>query len=117
MREFRYDGVYSFIYSPREGTPAARMEDAVPAEVAGERLRRLLALQADIGRERNLALKGKVLRVLVDGPSKTDEGVYSGRTDGGKLVHLPALPDAVGKFIKVHIDRAESYTLFGTPRE
>ena len=114
LRQIGFDSVYSFIYSPRRGTPAAEMQDQVPPAVQSERFSRLLSLQGDISREKNLPLVGKSVRVLVDGPSKTDSAVYSGRTDAGKLVHFAAVPDTVGKFITVHIDRAESFTLFGT---
>ena len=114
LRQIGFDSVYSFIYSPRRGTPAAEMQGQVPPAVQSERFSRLLSLQGDISREKNLPLVGKSVRVLVDGPSKTDSAVYSGRTDAGKLVHFAAVPDTVGKFITVHIDRAESFTLFGT---
>ncbi len=114
LREIGFDSVYSFIYSPRRGTPAAEMPDQIPPEVQSERFSRLLSIQADISRERNLPLVGKDVRVLIDGPSKTDPDVYSGRTDAGKLVHVAACRDLVGKFITVHIDRAESFALYGT---
>ena len=114
LREIRFDSVYSFIYSPRRGTPAAEMADQVPADVQSERFSRLLSLQADIGKELNLALVGRDVRVLIDGASKTDPTVYSGRTDAGKLVHVAAVPDKIGEFVTVHIDRAESFALYGT---
>ena len=114
LREIRFDSVYSFIYSPRRGTPAADMADQVPPEIQGARMTRLLALQADISRERNLPLVGRDVRVLVDGPSKTAPDVYSGRTDAGKLVHFAAVPSHIGEFITVHIDRAESFALYGS---
>jgi len=114
LEEIRFDSVYSFIYSPRRGTPAAEMEGQVPSDVAGARFTRLLERQADISREKNLPLVGKEVRVLADGPSKTDSSVFSGRTDAGKLVHFKADAEAVGKFITVHIDRAESFALYGT---
>ena len=114
LHTIRFDSVYSFIYSPRKGTPAAEMADQISAEVAGARFTRLLEEQADISRERNLPLVGKDVRVLSDGPSKTDPTVFSGRTDAGKLVHFKADESTVGKFITVHIDRAESFALHGT---
>ena len=114
LEEIRFDSVYSFIYSPRRGTPAAEMADQVKAEVAGARFGRLLARQADISREKNLPLVGRDIRVLSDGPSKTDPSVFKGRSDEGKLVHFKADESTVGKFITVHIDRAESFALYGT---
>ena len=114
LEEIRFDSVYSFIYSPRRGTPAAKMEGQIPPDVASARFTRLLERQADISREKNLPFVGKNVRVLSDGPSKTDSSVFSGRTDGGKLVHFKADESTVGKFITVHIDRAESFALYGT---
>ena len=74
----------------------------------------MLALQADIAHEKNLPYVGRDVRVLIDGVSKNDETVYSGRTDSGKLVHVKAEPSDVGQFKTVHIDKAESFALFGT---
>ena len=90
------------------------MEGQIPPDVAGARFTRLLERQAEISREKNLPLVGRALRVLSDGVSKTDPSVQSGRTDAGKLVHFKAETDTVGKFITVHIDRAESFALYGT---
>lgn len=114
LRKVGFDSVYSFIYSPRKGTPAAKMENAVPPAVQSERFRRLLDVQSAISLERNEAYVGKTVRVLVDGASKANEAVKSGRTDGGKLVHFSAADEDEGKFIRVHIDRAEPYALYGT---
>ena len=114
LEAIRFDSVYSFLYSARRGTPAAEMEGQIPPDVAGERFTRLLERQAEISREKNLPLVGRDLRVLSDGVSKTDPSVQSGRTDAGKLVHFKAETDTVGKFITVHIDRAESFALYGT---
>ena len=90
------------------------MEGQIPHDVASARFTRLLERQADISKEKNLPLVGQNVRVLADGPSKTDPSVFSGRTDAGKLVHFKADKDTVGKFITVHIDRAESFALYGT---
>ena len=114
LSDVRFDSVYSFIYSPRKGTPAAEMEGQIPEETASERFGRLLALQADICKERNLPFVGRSVRVLADGPSKNDPSVFSGRTDEGKLVHFEACDGVIGSFITVHIDRAESFALYGT---
>lgn len=116
LRQVRFDMVYSFIYSPREGTPAARRAetDAVPEDVKGERMRRLLALQDEIALEANRRLVGKRLRVLCDAVSRTKGDIYSGRTDAGKLVHFAATPERIGEFVTVKIDRADPYALHGS---
>lgn len=112
MKKVRYDMVYSFIYSPRKGTPAAKMEQ-VDDKTKGERMRRLLALQDEISLEKNKELVGKTVRVLVDGVSRESSEMYSGRTDAGKLVHLRAEEDDIGNILKVKIMRAEPYVLYG----
>ena len=113
LHRIRFDSVYAFIYSPRRGTPAAEMAEQVPPAVQSARMTRLLDEQAEISREKNKPLVGKTLRVLVDGPSKSDAAVYSGRTDAGKLVHFDAAPDAVGNFVFIEIERAEAFALYG----
>ena len=119
LRTIRFDMVYSFIYSPREGTPAARRAEteAVPEEVKGERMRRLLTLQDEIALSANEKLVGKSLRVLCDSLSRENSDRYSGRTDAGKLVHFAATPDRVGEFVTVKIDRADPYALHGSIEE
>jgi len=113
LREVSYDMVFSFIYSRREGTPAAKMENAVSADVAGERFRRMLLLQDEIAKKKAEPYLKKTVRVLVDAVSKEKEGIYSGRTDGGKLVHFPAAESDVGEFRYVKILRADPYALHG----
>ncbi len=114
LKEVRFDSVFSFIYSARKGTPAASMENQVPPEVQSERFERLLALQADISRERNEGYLGKTVRVLIDAPSKNGkENMYSGRTDGGKLVHMEATPEDVGQFVTVKIESVASFAMQG----
>ena len=115
LREVRFDSVYSFIYSKRNGTPAASYPDQVPPEVQSERFGRLLALQSEISGEINSTWVGKTVRVLTDSLSKSgSENIYSGRTDAGKLVHFAATEEDVGKFLPVHIDRASPFALYGT---
>ena len=114
LERVRFDGVYSFIYSPRKGTPAADMAEQVPPEVQSERFSRLLNLQSRISHEKNLPYENGVYRVLIDGPSKTDDRVYSGRTDSGKLVHVAAEGLTVGRFYNVKIEKAEAFALFGS---
>ena len=113
VEEVGYDSAYTFIYSPREGTPAAAMEDNVPLEVKKERLQRLMDLQNRISLEKNLALQGQVLEVLVEGESKTNPDVLSGRTRTNKLVHFVGDKSLIGKFVEVRVTEAKTWTLRG----
>lgn len=109
-----FDMVYSFLYSPRGGTPAARMkEKTVPEEVKKERFSRLLALQDELSLAAARPYERRTVRVLVDSKSRTDDTVYSGRTDTGKLVHFAADDSMLGAFVNVHITRADAYALYG----
>ncbi len=113
LRRVRFDMLFSFIFSPRVGTPAAEMEDAVPEEVKSARFARLLALQNEIAQEKNLPLVGTVQRVLCDGVSKENSERYSGRNDGNKIVFFPGGPEDAGRFVRVRIEHAEAYALYG----
>ena len=112
LERVRFDMLYSFIYSPRKGTPAAEWEQ-VPREVTAARFERLLALQKDIGQERNDALVGKTLRVLCDGVSKGNDALYSGRTDGNKIAFFEGSEEDIGKFVNVTVERADAFALYG----
>lgn len=113
LERARFDMIYSFQYSPRKGTPAASMEDQVPRDVKSERFERLLSLQNSISLESNKPLENTVVRVLCDGPSKNDETVYSGRTDGGKIVFFDGLESDIGEFLNIKIERADTFALYG----
>ena len=104
--------LYSFIDSPRKGTPAAEKEQ-IPDTVKGNRFDRLLAMQNEIAKEKNLLLQDQILRVLCDGISKGDPGVYSGRTEGNKIVFFKGTPDMVGQFVNVKINKTEAFALWG----
>ena len=108
----RFDMLFSFIYSPRKGTPAAEMEQVDPG-VTGKRFDRLLALQHDIALEKNQPMVGKTIRVLCDGPSKNNPEIYSGREEGNKIVFFHATPEDTGKFVSVKIDKADAFALWG----
>ncbi|MBE6676871.1 MAG: tRNA (N6-isopentenyl adenosine(37)-C2)-methylthiotransferase MiaB [Ruminococcaceae bacterium] len=108
----RFDMLFSFIYSPRKGTPAAEMEQ-VDAKITGKRFDRLLALQHDIALEKNQPMVGKTIRVLCDGPSKNNPEIYSGREEGNKIVFFHASPEDTGKFVSVKIDKADAFALWG----
>lgn len=112
LRRVRYDMVYSFIYSPRSGTPAAAMEDQVPDDIKGARMDALLALQTEISGEINQSYIGKTLRVLCDGRSKTDPAVTSARTEGGKILLFDG-GDICGEYVNVKVTGARPFALLG----
>ena len=113
LRRARFDMIYSFIYSPRKGTPASEMEDQIPDKVKSERFERLLACQNAISLEQNKPLENKVLRVLCDGRSKNNSDVFSGRTEGNKIVFFDGDDSDTGKFLDVYIERADTFALYG----
>jgi tRNA-2-methylthio-N6-dimethylallyladenosine synthase len=111
-----YDAAYTFVFSPRPGTPAAEMSDAlVPPAVAQERMRHLVEVVERNALRRHRARVGRVEEVLVDGPSKKDPSVLSGRTRQNKLVHFVA-PDGAsepGALVDVRIVDAAPHWLRG----
>ncbi|MBQ3483674.1 MAG: tRNA (N6-isopentenyl adenosine(37)-C2)-methylthiotransferase MiaB [Clostridia bacterium] len=111
----RFDSIFSFIYSPRKGTPAAEMKEQIPRAVQNARFDRLLALQNEISLAQNLPLVGTTVRVLCDGESKTDAGMLQGRTAQNKIVFFAGDIPA-GEWVDVQIDRAEAFALYGTIR-
>ena len=116
LKEIRFDMIYSFIYSPRTGTPAAKMDDQIPEKIKSERMSRLLELQNQISYEKNLDEVGKVERVLLEGESHGDSNMLTGRADSNKLVHIPRddiSERQIGEFVNVEITRAEPFALIG----
>ncbi len=109
----QFDNVYSFIYSPREGTPAARMEDNVPQAIKEERLQRLMKKTNAYSLLNNQKYLGKIVRVLVDGPSKKNEQVFSGYTEENKLVNFTGENVHPGDIVTVEITQCKSWTLDG----
>jgi len=118
VERVRFDNVFAFRYSRRPGTPAADWPDQVPDAVKAERHARLLAVAGRVAAERSRALEGRVLEVLVDGPSRKDPGETSGRTRCNRVVNLPAgRPAPVGALLRVRITRALPHSLRGEPVE
>ncbi|MBQ4353542.1 MAG: tRNA (N6-isopentenyl adenosine(37)-C2)-methylthiotransferase MiaB [Clostridia bacterium] len=113
MKQVRYDMVYSFIFSPRQGTPAAKMDNQVPHEVSTERMARFLALEDEIRRERNARFIGKTLRVLVEGESKQDKALVTGRGDPVIPVHFPGDVSLTGQYVDVKITSDELFCFIG----
>lgn len=114
LKKVRFDMVFSFIYSKREGTKAAKMEDQVQDDIKKERMRELLDVQCNISREINDTYLGRYERVLVDSVSLEGENrVYNARTSTNKLVHFNSDKNYIGKFINVKITRTGAFDLFG----
>lgn len=113
LKAARFDMIYSFIFSPRKGTPAETMKDPVPRSVQNDRFDRLLALQNAISAEQNTPLVGKTVRVLSDGVSKNDPEYHAGRSEQNKIVFFKK-PVPAGTFVCIDIERAESFSLYGT---
>ena len=114
LRTVEYDDAFTFIYSPRKGTPAAGFGAQVPDAVKHERLDRLMALQNEICLKRNKRLVGRTLAVMVEGPSKSNPAMLSGRTDGNDLVLWPKIRDhAPGDLVNVKMERAQTWLIRG----
>ncbi len=115
-REARFSSAFTFIYSPRPGTPAARMEQ-VPEEVSHERFARLKSLIDELTSAHSLGMVGKVFPILVDGPSKRREDVLSGYAPNGKLVNFPGPSYLKGTIVQVRILESHAYSLVGELEE
>ena len=113
LKTARFDMIFSFIYSMRKGTPAAEMECQIPQDVKSERFDRLLACQNEISLASNKSVEGKTVKVLCEGTSKNNEKVYSGRTEGGKIVLFDGSPECSGRFLEIEIERGDTFALYG----
>lgn len=113
VKKVKYDSAFTFLYSTREGTIAARMENQVPDEIKKERFQRLLDIIYPIFLEKNQKYLNKTVEVLVEEVSKNNDEILSGRTRTGKLVHFKGTKDLIGKFVNVNIDAAKTFTLEG----
>lgn len=114
LEKVRFDNAYTFLYSKRTGTPAAKMEDQVPEEVKKERFQRLLETQNRISKEINDTFLGKVVEVLVEGVSKTNDKIFTGRTRGNKVVNFEADASLIGKLVNVRINTVKTWSLEGS---
>ena len=113
IQQCRFDTAYTFIYSRRSGTPAARMQEQVDELVKKERLQRLMAVQDPISLQINQRMIDKEYEVMVEGSSKNDPQTMSGRTDGNKIVIFPLAEIKPGSKRKVKITEARTWNLLG----
>lgn len=113
VEKVRYDSAFTFIYSIRKGTPAEKFEDQVPEDVKHERFNRLVEAIHRIQEEKSKADQDKVLKVLVEGPSKTNPNILTGRTESNKTVDLTGPIELIGQIVDVRITKAQTFSLYG----
>lgn len=114
VREVEYDSAFTFIYSPRVGTPAAKYDDQIPENIKHERFDRLVDEVNRCSAKKNSEYLGKIVTVMVDGPSKNDAGAWSGRTDTFKLVNFTSEePLTEGQMVSVRITETKTFSLDG----
>ncbi len=113
IKEVRYDALFSFIFSPRVGTPAAQMEGQIPKEVSRERFARLLDLANPISLERNNRFVGRTIRALAEEVGKNDPDQITFRADSPRPIHVYADKNVIGKFADIKITKAETFSMNG----
>ncbi|PKM83584.1 MAG: tRNA (N6-isopentenyl adenosine(37)-C2)-methylthiotransferase MiaB [Firmicutes bacterium HGW-Firmicutes-13] len=113
VERVRFDSAFTFIYSPRKGTTAADMPGQIPQEVRKERLRRLMEVQNRISREINDELKGETVEVLVEGISKQEPLMLTGRTRTNKIVNFKGKKELLGELVRVRITESRTWSFLG----
>jgi tRNA-2-methylthio-N6-dimethylallyladenosine synthase len=114
-REVEFDNAFVFKYSPRRDTPAAAMPDQLPEELIEARHAQLLAVINEIAERKNKACEGRVLQILVEGPSRKNLARLEGRTRTNKIVIFEGSERHIGQVMDVRIVRAAPFTLYGDP--
>lgn len=114
VREVEYDSAFTFIYSPRVGTPAAKYDNQIPENIKHERFDRLVEEVNRCSAKKNSEYLGRIVDVMVDGPSKNDADAWSGRTDTFKLVNFTSEePLTEGQMVSVRITETKTFSLDG----
>lgn len=113
IERVRFDYVYTFLYSKRTGTPAAKKQEQVSEEVKKKRFDALLSLQNRIGRELNEQFAGKSVEVLVEGLSKNSISMLGGRTRTNKIVNFKGSTDLTGRLVNVRVENTGTWSLEG----
>ena len=108
-----FDAAFTFIFSPREGTPAAKMEDTIDMETKHRRLEELISHINVDALKRNETYVGKVVKVLVEGVSKRNDNILTGYSESQKLVNFKGNPEHIGKIVNVLITKAKTFTIEG----
>ncbi len=112
VKEVKFTSLFTFIYSPREGTPAAIMPDPITREEKGKWFNELLITQDEISEQLNNLLVGKKMRILCE--EQLSDGLYSGKSEYYSSVAFSGTPDMLGKFVTVCVTKYENNTLYGT---
>ena len=113
VKEVGFDSAFTFLYSIREGTPAAKMKEQIEDKVKHDRFQRLMDVLHPIGLEHNEKLLGKTVKVLVEEVSKNNDDILSGRTNSAKLVHFEADKSLIGQLVDIKINNVKTFTLEG----
>ncbi|ELK44497.1 (dimethylallyl)adenosine tRNA methylthiotransferase [Halobacillus sp. BAB-2008] len=113
VEEVGFEAAYTFIYSPRENTPAARMEDNVSMEEKKDRLQRLNKIVNKQSAEAMKTYEGEIVDVLIEGESKNNPEVLAGYTKRNKLVNVRAPREVIGQIIPVRVVKAKTWSLDG----
>ena len=114
LKRVQYDMAYTFIYSPRTGTPAAKMEDQIPQEEKSRRLQRLMDVQNVYSLAKNKEMEDHVYDVIVEGPTKNDANYWFGRTTGNKMIIWENDGSvAIGDTVPVQVDKGQTWVLKG----
>ena len=113
VEKVRYDSAFTFIYSQRTGTPAAKMSKQIDENIKKERLQKLMDVQGKISKEINDKAHDTIVDVLVEGLSKKRDDMYTGRTPQNKLVNFAADHNTIGNIVKVKITQPKTWTLEG----
>ena len=113
VRKAEYDSAFTFIYSKRSGTPAAKMENQVPEDVVHERFDRLLKVVNEVAREKNARLQGRTELVLAEAIDEKDPSMITGRLSNNNVVHFTADPSVIGKIVPVVLEEAKGFYYLG----
>ena len=117
VNRIRFDSAYTFIYSKRTGTPAAKMDDQIPKDDIKDRFDRLLATVHEISNEQTLKHVGNTYEVLVEEINEHNNELVTGRMSNGSLVHFKGCKDLIGKIVNVKLDEAKGFYYLGTMEE
>ncbi|MFI3249553.1 MAG: tRNA (N6-isopentenyl adenosine(37)-C2)-methylthiotransferase MiaB [Eubacteriales bacterium] len=113
LEQVRFDALFTFLFSPRKGTPAEQMEDPIPKEEKSANFQRLVAFQNEISAQNHQNYVGRTMRCLVDGNSGDSRYPLTARTEGNRLVRMEGEETLIGTFQEVEITEANTWSLFG----